>query len=27
VDHTEIWDVFDGMDSIPEEIRQALACS
>jgi hypothetical protein len=27
VDHIEIWDVFDGMDSIPEEIRQALAGS
>ena len=25
--HTEIWDVFDGMDSMPEEIRQVLAVS
>jgi hypothetical protein len=27
VDHVETWDVFDGMDSMPEEIRQALTGS
>jgi hypothetical protein len=25
VNHTETWDVFDGMDSIPDEIRQVLS--
>jgi len=27
VNHVETWDVFDGMDSIPEEVRQVLATS
>jgi hypothetical protein len=27
VDHVETWDIFNGMDSVPEEIRQALAGS
>ena len=27
VDHVEIWDIFDGMDSAPEEIQQAMAVS
>ena len=27
VNHIETWDVFDGMDSIPEEIQQAIAGS
>jgi hypothetical protein len=25
--HTETWEIFDGMDSMPEEVRQALAGS
>jgi hypothetical protein len=25
--HVETWDVFDGMDSIPEEVKQALTAS
>jgi hypothetical protein len=27
VNHVETWDVFNGMDSVPEEIRQVLAVS
>jgi hypothetical protein len=27
VNHAETWDVFNGMDSVPEEIRQVLAAS
>jgi hypothetical protein len=25
VDHVETWDIFDGMDSVPEEIQQVIA--
>jgi hypothetical protein len=27
VDHVETWDIFTGMDSVPEEIRQAIPVS
>jgi hypothetical protein len=27
VDHSEVWEIFDGMDSIPEEMQQVLAAS